>query len=174
MAPRRLATHQQVSGAFGDFVEGLTKRRRRQQLYRQIISAVGEKRYLVQFDNGIEKECCSNTLRVESMHEALPPDVVLPAATTAGEHREIEQSEEALAYQEEAEPGEELEADNIDDDINDIPGDEEIPSGMPGQLPSEVEQPKDYATIKKQAKEKIAAMVGQEVTVSTRSNGTII
>jgi hypothetical protein len=128
----------------------------------------------VQFDNGIEKECCSNMLRVKSMHEALHPDVVLPAATTAGEHREIEQSEEALADQEEAEPGEELEEDNIDNDNNDIPGDEEIPSGMPGQLPSEVEQPKDYATIKKQAKEKIAAMVGQEVTVSTRSNGTII
>jgi hypothetical protein len=128
----------------------------------------------VQFDNGIEKECCSNMLRVKSMHEALHPDVVLPAATTAGEHRELEQSEEALADQEEAEPGEELEEDNIDNDNNDIPGDEETPSGMPGQLPSEVEQPKDFATIKRQVKEKIAAMVGQEVTGSTRSNGTII
>ncbi len=54
--PSRLAVHQRVSGSFGDWMEGPTKRRRRQRLYGQIVSAVGEKKYLVRFDNGVEKE----------------------------------------------------------------------------------------------------------------------
>jgi hypothetical protein len=172
MAQKRLA-HQQVSGAYGDFIEGPTKRQRRQQLYGQIVCAVGEKKYLVRFDNGVEKECASNTLRVESMNKALPPDMPLANPVTREEQRQVEKNDDALGDQEDAELEEELEDDIIDDCNNDSPGDEEVPDGMPGQLPSEDQQPKDYATIKQQAKEKIAAMVGHEITVSTRSNGAI-
>jgi len=173
MAQKRLATHQRVSGAYGDFIEGPTKRRRRQRLYGQIVCAVGEKKYLVRFDNGVEKECSSNTLRVENMNEALPPDMPLANPVTREEQRQVEENEDVLGDQEEEELEEELEDDIIDDANNDSPGDEEVPNGMPGQLPSEDQQPKDYATIKQQAKEKIAAMVGHEITVSTRSNGAI-
>jgi hypothetical protein len=51
-------------------------------LYVKIVSAVGEKKYLVQFDNGLEQECASNSLRVERMNESLPPDVLPPIPTT--------------------------------------------------------------------------------------------
>jgi hypothetical protein len=46
--------------------------------------------------------------------------------------------------------------------------------GMIGQLPSESNVPKDYAAVKQLAKEKIAALVGKEVPVTSRSLGTII
>ena len=52
MPMKRIAVHQRVSGSFGDWVEGPTKRRRRQRLYGQVLSAIGEKKYLVWFDNG--------------------------------------------------------------------------------------------------------------------------
>jgi len=127
----------------------------------------------VRFDNGIEKECASNTLRVESMNKALPPDMPLANPVTHKEQRQVEENDDVLGDQEEAELEEEMEDDIIDDCNNDSPGDEEVPNGMPGQLPSEDQQPKDYAAIKQQAKEKIAAMVGHEITVSTRSNAAI-
>jgi len=107
------------------------------------------------------------------MNEALPPDMPLANPVTREEQRQVEENEDVLGDQEEEELEEELEDDIIDDANNDSPGDEEVPNGMPGQLPSEDQQPKDYATIKQQAKEKIAAMVGHEITVSTRSNGAI-
>ena len=43
----RLATNQHVSGAVGEFIEGPSKRRRRQRWFGHIAQAVGEKRYLV-------------------------------------------------------------------------------------------------------------------------------
>jgi hypothetical protein len=46
---------------------------------------------------------------------------------------------------------------------------------MPGQFPMAAEQTsaKDYHSIKKAAKEKVAALLGQEVAMSTRSNCTM-
>ena len=52
------------------------------------------------------------------------------------------------------------------------PNDEE--GRMPGQLPTaEQSTVKDYHSIKKSAKEKIAGLAGHEVTVGTRSSGTM-
>jgi len=65
---KRLHVNQRVSGAVGEYVDGPTKRRRRQRLYGYVISAIGEKKYLVKFDDGSEKECSSNILRVERSH----------------------------------------------------------------------------------------------------------
>jgi len=49
------------------------------------------------------------------------------------------------------------------------------PNGrMPGQLPTEASSVvKDYHSIKRAAKEKIAALVGTEVTVTSRKNGCL-
>jgi hypothetical protein len=141
------------------------------------MSAVGEKKYLVRFDNGVERECPSNSLSMENMHESLPPDVVPPPHLTNQEHIKEEQLDEAqaLADQDEEEP---LDVEEDEDAIEEEEEEEEesgdgLASGMPGQLPTEKEQPKDYTAIKKLAKEKIAAMVGQEVTVSSKSSGAI-
>jgi hypothetical protein len=49
------------------------------------------------------------------------------------------------------------------------------PNGMPGQLPTEKEQPlaKDCMAIKMQALEKIKSLVGEKVTIKTRNNGAM-
>ncbi len=67
----------------------------------QIVSAACEKKYLVRFDNGVEKECSSNSFRVEKMHESLPPDVVPPLPSTNQERIEEELLDEAVADQDE-------------------------------------------------------------------------
>jgi hypothetical protein len=58
---------------------------------------------------------------------------------------------------------------------NEAPGDVHDPNGrMPGQLPTEASATvKDYYSIKKAAKEKIAALVGSEVTITSRKNGSL-
>ncbi len=179
-APKRLAIHQRVSGSFGDWIEGPAKRRRRQRLFGQIVSAVGEKKYLVTFDNGVEIECFSNTLRVEKIHEALPPDVLLPQPITTREEVEAEEQVEDTADQAEEEDlaleadGNEEEKESEDSDaVENEQAQENAPVGMPGQLPAGDNLPKDYASVKKAAKDKIAAMVGQEITVVSKSMGSI-
>jgi hypothetical protein len=46
---------------------------------------------------------------------------------------------------------------------------------MPGQLPTAADQTtaKDYHSIKKAVKEKEAALWGQEITMSTKGNGSM-
>jgi hypothetical protein len=111
-------------------MHGPTKRHHHQRLYGHIISAAGEKKYLVRVDDGSEKEFSSALLRVEKIHASLPPDVnlLMPASN---EHRV-----------DVAEVGEEM-ADHEDEE----------PLATPGQLPTEKEQPlaKNYVAIKKQA-----------------------
>ena len=63
-ANKRLHVNQRVSGALGEYKEGLTKQRHRHRLYGHIVTAVGERKYLVRFDDGTEKECPSAVLRV--------------------------------------------------------------------------------------------------------------
>ncbi len=76
---KRLAPNQRVSGAVGDFVEGgPTKRHWRERWFGHVLQAVGERRYLVRFDNGQEKELPSNVLKVESAAASIPPDMPLP------------------------------------------------------------------------------------------------
>jgi hypothetical protein len=82
---KRLCPNQRVSGSVGEFIEGPSKRRRRQRLFGHVIRAVGGKKYLVRFDNGEEKECPSNILKVESIVTSLPPDVQIPIAQNVRE-----------------------------------------------------------------------------------------
>jgi hypothetical protein len=191
---KRLAPNQRVSGAVGDFIEGgPTKRRRRERLFGHIIAAVGEKRYLVRFDNGQEKECPSNILKVESSAASIPPDIPLPArqenlaSVTAimeneADVQDIEETEDLPAVRPEEEDaevldelngGEAKEANERVAAVNKPDGANENihdPNGrMPGQLPKAADAvQKDYHSIKKAAKEKIAALVGTEVSVVTK------
>jgi hypothetical protein len=153
-------------------------------LYGYVISAVGEKKYLVKFDDGSEKECSSNILQVERLHASIPPDVPLPPQVPHEHRVEVSEVLEEVADQNEEEPlgvspdEEEIEAKAEEPDMEgDNTGNtDEPPNGMPGQLPTEQEeQPtiKDYATIKRQALEKSKSLVGQQVTVATRNNGSM-
>jgi hypothetical protein len=138
--------------------------------------------YLVQFDNGLEKECSSNSLRVEKINEAIPSDVIPPQPATIHEEMELEEQVEDAADQEEeeelaveAEKGnkEEQESEDADAIVEEGETQEAVPDGMPGQLSAGDNLPKDYAAVKKGAKDKIAAMVGKEETITSRSMGSI-
>jgi hypothetical protein len=136
------------------------------------VKAVGERTYLVRFDDGTEKECPSAVLRVEKSHTSLPPDVQLPAAEV--EHRVVEEEvQEGIIDQEEDEPltGENPDSED-EEEGNNLDGDDP-PPGMPGQIPTDKEIPKDYTAIKRQALEKISKLVGEEVIIKTRNNGSM-
>jgi hypothetical protein len=70
---KRLAPNQRVSGSVGEFIEGPSKRCRRQRWFGHIIRAVGERKYLVRFDNGEERELPSAVLKVEHIVASTPP-----------------------------------------------------------------------------------------------------
>jgi hypothetical protein len=184
-ANKRLYVNQRVSGAVGDYIEGPTKRRRRQRLYGIIVGAIGEKRYMVRFDNGTEKECASGTLRVEKMHASLPPDVNLPvqAPNEPNPYVDVNEVEEEVVDQDENEPLELLPDDEMDDADADDDGDNDVDvsnstdandnTGQELLHLSFIPITKDYASIKQNAINKIDSMVGQTVTVSTRNNGSM-
>jgi hypothetical protein len=188
---KRLCPNQRVSGAVGDFIQGPSKRRRRQRLFGHVVRAVGEKRYLIRFDNGEEKELPSAVLKVESIAASIPPDIPLPVAQNVREEALLENATadaeqdavdtehmpDARPEEEEQEVDEEANGGQEDEVQPDSNGAQEIDNEgrMPGQLPTAAEQTsaKDYHSIKKAAKEKVAALLGREVTMSTKSNGSM-
>jgi hypothetical protein len=61
-----------------------------------VLRAIGEKCYLVRFDDGQEKECSSNILKVESSSANLSPDMLLPVHEVT---RDMSAVEEAAGIQ---------------------------------------------------------------------------
>jgi hypothetical protein len=183
---KRLAANQRVSGAVGDFVKGgPAKRRQRQRWSGHVIHAVGERRYLIRFDNGQEKELPSNVLKVESAAASIPPDMPLPdqenirRVSVVQDEIDVQEGEEVedlptlRPEEEDVEVAEELNGGEAEEGIaNENAHD---PNGrMPGQLPTETDaSQKDYHSIKKAMKDKLAALVGTEVSVVTKKNGTM-
>jgi hypothetical protein len=188
---KRLSPNQRVSGAVGEFVQGPSKRRRRQRWFGHIITAVGEKKYLVRFDNGEERELPSAVLKVEQATASIPPDIPIPTAANIREEAllenaiaEVEQDSAEAEDMPDARPEEEEQeleeeaANAVDDDVQEASSgaqENDNDGRMPGQLPTAAEQSsiRDYQTIKRAAKEKVAALVGHEVTVGTRKNGSM-
>jgi hypothetical protein len=152
---------------------------------------LARKKYLVRFDNGEERELPSAVLKVEQATASIPPDIPIPTAANIREEAllenaivEVEQdSAEAedmpdVRPEEEEQELEEEAANTVDDDVQEASSDAQENDNdgrMPGQLPTAAEQSsiRDYQTIKKAAKEKVAALVGHEVTVGTRKNGSM-
>jgi hypothetical protein len=153
-APQKcLASNQWVSGAVGNFIEGPYKRRRHERWFGHVLRAVGEKKYLICFDNGEEKELPSAVLKVEHMITSLPLVVPLPNPVNAQEEAILE---------------------NAVDEVADTEETEDMPVDTPKSPSAGAVQPsKDYHQLKAAAKEKIAALVGHEVTVGTQKNGSM-
>jgi hypothetical protein len=189
---KRLSPNQCVSGAAGEFIEGPSKICHWQCLFGYVIRAVGEKKNLVRFDNGEEKECSSNILKVEHIAASLPPDIPIPVPENIREVAmledavaEFEQDTEEAEYlpdtrpeEEDVELEEETEQQNEEqqgEKSNENEAAQNDTEGRrSGQLPTaEQSTVEDYHSIKKAAKEKIAALVGHEVTVGTQSSGTM-
>jgi hypothetical protein len=197
-----LAVNQRVSGAVGEFYEGPSaKRRPRQCWFGHVVRAVGEKRYLVRFDNGGEKELASSALKVESMVASIPPDVLAPLTRNIREEAVLETADKLLNdddelehlpdSQPEEEEAEDVDADQADAEQTDVEQanaekgnheeeppalqeNGEDPNGrMPGQLPVGEQIGRDYHSVKKATKERIAAIVGQEVIEGSQKNGSM-
>ena len=124
-------------------------------------------------------------LKVEQATASIPPDIPIPTAANIREEAllenaiaEVEQDSaeaedmpNARPEEEEQELEEEV-ANTVDDDVQEASSgaqENDNDGRMPGQLPTAAEQSsiRDYQTIKKAAKEKVAALVGHEVTVGT-------
>ena len=88
-APKRLAIHQRVSGSFGDWVEGPTKRHRRQHLYGQVVQAEDaadqdeEEGLALEADDNEEAED-SDAVEQDQSQEAAP--VGMPGQLPAGDN----------------------------------------------------------------------------------------
>jgi hypothetical protein len=174
---KRLCPNQRVSGSVGEFIAGPSKRRRQERWFGHIVRLVGEKKYLVRFDNEEERECASNILKVEHMAASLPQISLFlllkmlgkTLMETSVEELEADAAEvEDLpsASPEEEEMEHEEEANGEEDEQPEQQTDNE--GRMPGQLPTAKQSTvKDYHSIKRAAKERIVALIGQEVAIST-------
>ena len=85
-AEKRITTGQRVSGAHGPLVPNpnpLIKRHVHERIYGRVIEAVGSAKYLIKFDDGVEKICTSRTLQTERNEISIPlVEVLLTAAQT--------------------------------------------------------------------------------------------
>jgi len=66
-----------VSGSFGELVpnsKGPTFKRVRHQSFATVLRSVGAKKYAVVFNNGMERECASNSMKILPKTVGLPPD----------------------------------------------------------------------------------------------------
>jgi hypothetical protein len=72
-------------------------------LYGHVISAIGEWKYFIRFDDGSEKECSSALLRVEKMHMNVPPNIQMPTDSNLKHRVVLEELEEEVIDQEEEE-----------------------------------------------------------------------
>jgi hypothetical protein len=160
-ANKRLHVNQRVSGALGEHMEGPTKPCRRLRVFRHIVSAVGEQKYLV---------CCPfAVLRVEKIVANLPQCIQVPVSSNTVESAEAQEADDEIIDQdeeealleapevEEAEATAELEGEEGVEEAVEA-ADDSQPSRMIGQLPTEQEAAlasgvasggKDYAIIKK-------------------------
>ena len=88
-AEKRITAGARVSGSHGQLQanpNAAIRRRVKERLYGTVVSATESNKYIVKFDNGLEKECTSRSLKLERATTALPvADVVdeMSAASTA-------------------------------------------------------------------------------------------
>ena len=133
---------------------------------------------MVRFDNGEEKECSLNILKVEHIAASFPPDVPIPVpenvrkgailnAAIGEMEQDVEETEDL--------PARRPEEDELEHEEFTIPNQQTDCEGrMSGQLPTaEQSIVKDYHSIKRASREKIAGLVGHEVTMGNRSSGTM-
>ena len=86
-ARKRMVAGMRVSGKHGEYaatqVDGTAKKRRsKTRIYGYIIESSGNNKYLVRFDNNLEKVCSSGTLKIEAQTAAVPQNEVSQAIPT--------------------------------------------------------------------------------------------
>jgi hypothetical protein len=186
---KRLVHGQRISTCVGNYIADSkadsSQGKKRKRLFGNIIKAVGERRYLVKFDNETNpRELGSQVLKVETLGASLPPDIPIPAPNNPREVVELENIEELVDPQDDEEhlpphapEHDEVEAEREDsEDVHEIQQDQE--GRIPGQLEriSGVQQPavSNYETVKIQAEAKIAALIGKTVLVKEKKGSSSI
>ena len=93
-AEKRIIFGARVYGSHGQLVQNSNlaiRRRVKERLFGTVVSATECNKYIVKFDNGLEKECTSRSLRIERSTSAVPVsevvDEVSGASTAAAENR---------------------------------------------------------------------------------------
>jgi len=84
-----------ISGSFGELVpnpKGPTFKRVRNQLFGTLLRSVGANKYDVVFDNGMERECASNSMKIVPKTAGLPPDDLESSESNPGGSNEINDS----------------------------------------------------------------------------------
>jgi len=135
-----------VSGAVGEFIDDGSKRRKRRRLYGIVLQATSRNRYMVSFDATpapIVLEVVSNSLRVEHIAAALPPDVPIPSVANLPMHLQENTQEmivEAVQDQEEEEHLPEFPPESEDADEEEL-GRSEESGGEPPNLQNLMPEP---------------------------------
>jgi len=183
---KRLVNGQRISACVGNYIaDQKAEGKKKERLFGNIIKAVGERRYLVQFDNETNpRELGSQVLKVETIGASLPPDIPIPAPNNPREVVELENIEEVVGSQDDEEhlPAHAPEHDEVEaeregsEDVHESQQDQE--GRMPGQLEriSGVQQQavSNYETVKIQAEAKIAALIGKTVLVKDKRGSSSI
>ena len=100
---KRVVVGARVSGCFGEFIAIADERRAaqpnkrlrraRERLFGWVVRDVDHHTFTVHFDNGLIRNCTSNTLVVEDSNASLPPDLQ-QLSNTGGSGEEPEEEEE--------------------------------------------------------------------------------
>ena len=81
-----------VSGSFGELIpnpKGPKLRRVREQLFGTVLQSIGTNKYTVRFDNGMERECTSNVIKIVPKSAGRSPDdQEMSESSTSGEASE--------------------------------------------------------------------------------------
>ena len=102
---KRMVAGMRVSGKHGEYIAGAEgARKSRERIYGYVIEAKENNKYLIRFDNNTEKECFSNTLKIEQDAAGVPnsesiQDSSIVAATNQDDDadNETETEDESVA-----------------------------------------------------------------------------
>ena len=161
-----------VSGKHGDYVNSPESRRKsRERVYGYVIEAKENNRYLIRFDNNIEKECFSNTLKIEQDAAAVPPSESKQVEVDAAVESEKEDVDEESASEDEA-PEAELAIEHGVVNIGDINESADVSVNDSRQV--EVESRQNTYQNRLRAKRKvISELVGETVAMKSSGNEII-
>ena len=182
----RIVAGRRVSGCFGDFLPldpswQLTNpnkrpRRSRQRLFGTVLRAVADHRWIVDFDNGLQRECASNTLTVVASAASLPPQGFSPQSVLLPLRRGEQQESYADDHRNEDNELEEH-LPPPDDDNDKEGGPFTAEEGDEGQeaaaAQAESQEPLSHSQRFAAAKAEIAARLGEVVTIQVSSSSHV-
>ena len=152
-----------VSGKHGEYVVAAEGgRKSRQRIYGYVMEASGNNKYLVRFDCNVEKECFSNTLKIEGDEAAVPQAEQTPAAVVTNEVIAADEDSES----ENDSPDVELASEHGVVNIGDINESADIPEENTNEDEVETDvRPETYHDRLRATRAAISQLVGDKVSI---------